>query len=182
MFNTAPSPLLSSAAVKGILTHATLSRATWRLALLVIGLAALPASIGCEDPEVIRVDAIDVRILAHDATWEAHCVLPRADHGAQEVLCGREVHVPVGAEVRLLLASREFICIFSAPRLGLRDFAAPGLPAELRFRPNHEGTFDLRGDGMCGSPHAAELEGRIVVESASAFRVWVRKQAKDSRP
>lgn len=67
MFHTTRGPLLSSAAVNGNLTHATLSRAIWRLALLVIGLAALPATNGCEDPEAVRVEAVDVRILAFRA-------------------------------------------------------------------------------------------------------------------
>jgi cytochrome c oxidase subunit 2 len=109
---------------------------------------------------------IEVRILADDRSWSAS-YLPT---GAPT---GREVHVPVGAEVSLTLASANFVAIFALPALGLRDVAAPGLPGSFHFRADRAGAYELTGDELCGLPHGDEARGRLVVEDPAAFRSWV---------
>jgi cytochrome c oxidase subunit II len=93
---------------------------------------------------------------------------------------GREVHVPLGAEVRLTLTSRDYISDFTLPQLGLRDFAAPDLPSEFRFRADRAGRYDVRGDELCGRPHSERTRGVLVVEDAASFRAWIRKQSQGS--
>lgn len=116
-------------------------------------------------------------MVAHDTTWQASYLVARP-HGVAEIPTGREVHVPLGAEVVLALASRDYISDFALPRLGLRDFAAPGLPSEFRFRAMRPGRFDLRGDELCGRPHDERSRGWLVVEDPDAFRAWVDRQAR----
>jgi cytochrome c oxidase subunit II len=129
----------------------------------------------CAAPPEIPVDAVDVRILAADTSWSASYA------GPLELSAGREVHVPLGADVRLSLGSRDYISIFSAPGLGLRDIAAPGLPRELRFRATTPGVFEVRGDELCGLPHTEKARGTLIVEEAGAFRDWVREKARETR-
>jgi cytochrome c oxidase subunit II len=129
----------------------------------------------CGDAPEIPVDAVDVRILAADTSWSASYA------GPLEVRAGREVHVPLGADVRLSLASRDYISMFSAPGLGLRDIAAPGLPREHRFRATTPGVFEVRGDELCGLPHTEKSRGTLVVEEARAFRDWMRERARETR-
>src|SRR5438874_67827 len=111
------------------------------LAAIAIG-AALA---GCDRGAAVPVDAVDVRILAQDTSWDASYLVGAPRGARAEVPTAREVHVPLGAEVRLALASRDYICLYSAPALGLRDFAAPELPGEFRFRAARVGNYDLRG-------------------------------------
>lgn len=146
-----------------------------------IGIAAAACLGGCGDPLTVAVDAVELRIRAQDETWGAEYVLPQPQGGGRGVSCGRDIHVPLGAEVVLSFASRDYIYLFSSRGLGLRDFVAPGVPTEVRFRADREGIFDLRADEMCGLPHVEKSAGRLVVESPAAFQKWVRAQAKMER-
>jgi len=130
---------------------------------------------GCSTPPTIRVDTVDVRLVAEDTSWHASYVLQQ-DRRATVVPTGREVHVPLGADVRLALASRDYISDFRVPELGLRDFAAPDLPSEFRFRADRTGSYSVRGDELCGRPHTERARGTLVVEDSESFRAWVRKR------
>jgi len=132
--------------------------------------AALSA---CAAPRSVGVDAVDVRLVAEDTTWRAAYLA-----GQQELPTGREVHVPVGADVRLVLTSRRYISDFRLPALGLRDFAAPDLPSEFRFRAARAGRYDVQGDELCGRPHTEDTRGWLVVEDAESFQAWIRKQRR----
>ena len=147
----------------------------WNSAFVACGVlcAALSA---CDAPRSIGVDAVNVRLVAEDTTWHAAYLT-----GQQELPTGREVHVPVGADVRLVLTSRTYISDFRLPALGLRDFAAPDLPSELRFRAARAGRYDVRGDELCGRPHTDKTRGWLVVEDAASFQAWIRKQRRGSQ-
>jgi cytochrome c oxidase subunit II len=135
--------------------------------------AALSA---CAAPRRVGVDSVNVRLVAEDTTWRAAYV---ADQ--QELPTGREVHVPVGADVRLVLTSRTYISDFRLPALGLRDFAAPDLPSEFRFRAMRTGRYDVQGDELCGRPHTDKTRGWLVVEDAESFQAWIRKQRRGTQ-
>jgi cytochrome c oxidase subunit II len=111
-------------------------------------------------------DRVAVGIVAADTSWSAS-YLP------ENLPTGRDVHVPLGAEVSLALSSRDFVALFSVPSLGLRDFASPGLPGTLRFRADREGSYELRADELCGQPHGEKTRGRILVEEPAAFWSWI---------
>lgn len=149
---------------------------------LALGLAALAALGGCgagAGPPV-PVAAVELQILAQDTAWSASYALAGPD-GAALVPTGREVHLPLGAEVELALSSREFICLFSMPGLGFRDFAAPGLPAKFHFHADKIGSYDFRSDELCGRPHTDKARGRFIVENPSAFRAWVHEQMRKAK-
>ena len=135
---------------------------------MLSGLSACDASPGSG---AVSVDAVNVRLVAEDTTWRAAYLT-----GQHELPTGREVHVPIGADVHLVLTSRTYISDFRLPALGLRDFAAPELPSEFRFRAARAGRYDVRGDELCGRPHTEKTRGWLVVEDAASFRAWIRKQ------
>ena len=147
----------------------------WNLTYVVCGVlcAALSA---CDAPRGLDVDAVNVRLVAENTTWRAVYLT-----GQQELPTGREVHVPLGADVRLLLTSRTYISDFRLPALGLRDFAAPDLPSEFRFRAARAGRYDVQGDELCGRPHTEKTRGLLVVEDAESFQAWIRKQRRGSQ-
>ena len=131
---------------------------------------------GCSAPS-IRVDTVDVRLVAQDTSWHASYVIQQARR-TTEVPTGREVHVPLGADVRLALSSRDYISDFRVPDLGLHDFAAPDLPSAFQFRAERAGRYLLRGDELCGLPHTDRTRGTLVVEDTAAYRAWVEKQSE----
>lgn len=144
-----------------------------RIVFAIWSIASL-ASCGAPD---IPVDAVSVRLVAQDTSWQASYLL-QARHGSTEWPTGREVHVPVGSDVRLVLTSRDYISDFTVPALGLRDFAAPDLPSELRFRADRPGRYDLRGDELCGLPHTDRTRGTLIVEDTASYRAWVQKRTE----
>ncbi len=134
--------------------------------VLVIGVLGCRAS-----GDAVR-GPVQIRVLAEDRGWSAS-YLPDGPDASAELPTGREVHVPVGAEVSLTLASRDYVALFAMPGLGLRDFAAPGVPGTFRFHPEQPGAYELRGDELCGLPHGEEARGKVIVEGASAYRAWL---------
>src|SRR5262245_23439894 len=149
------------------------------LVCLGCGLVSIAALARC-GALAIPADVVNLRLVAQDTSWQASYVLP-AQSGATEVPTGREVHVPVGSEVRLVLTSRDYISDFRVPALGLRDFAAPDLPSEFRFRADRPGRYDLRGDELCGRPHTDRTRGTLIVEDTASYRAWVRKRTEGQK-
>jgi heme/copper-type cytochrome/quinol oxidase subunit 2 len=129
-------------------------------------------------PMPVPVDAVRVEMTARRADWRAMYRFPDAVGPAREIATGREVHVPLGAVVSLTMLSREYIATFDAPTLGLRDFAAPGLPGRFEFTASTAGRFEVRADEMCGLPHPEQFVGLVVVETKDAYRAWVRARLK----
>jgi heme/copper-type cytochrome/quinol oxidase subunit 2 len=142
----------------------------------LISLASILAFGGCASDSPIRVDAVNVRLMAQDTSWHASYLIPGSKGSTTELATGREVHVPLGAKVRLMLASRDYISDFTLPELGLRDFAAPGLPSEFAFNADRPGRYNVRGDELCGRPHTEKTRGWLVVEDAASFRAWIKKR------
>jgi heme/copper-type cytochrome/quinol oxidase subunit 2 len=126
----------------------------------------------------VPVDAVRVEMTAHRADWQAAYRLTDGAGQAREVATGREVHVPIGAVVTLTMLSGEYIATFDAPTLGLRDFAAPGLPGRFEFHASTQGRYEVRADEMCGLPHPEQFVGFVVVETPDAYRAWVRRRLK----
>jgi heme/copper-type cytochrome/quinol oxidase subunit 2 len=151
-----------------------------RVFLGACGLASVSFLVGCGTRPAFRVDAVEVRLVAQDTSWHASYLLHGA-RGATEVATGREIHVPLGANLRLALTSRDYISDFKVPELGLRDFAAPDLPSEFRFHADRAGRYDVRGDELCGLPHTEKTRGVLVVEDPASFVVWLETRAKEGK-
>ena len=124
--------------------------------------AALLFALSCQRAPA-HVGTVAVKILAHDTSWDATVDGREA---------GREIHVPLGATVQLTLASRDYISLFALPAFGLRDFAAPGLPGTFTFRANRAGSFELRGDELCGKPHTDKTRGHVIVDDGLAWKAF----------
>ena len=157
-----------------------LTNITGAAAVLACGLL-VPYLAACDMPSDVRADMIDVSLVAQKQSWQASYLLSQTSGRDSEVPTGREVHVPVGAFVRLRLASTDFVSDFRISELKLRDFAAPGLSSELVFHANKPGRFEVRGEELCGRPHMDRTRGWLVVEDSGAFQAWVRKQARRGR-
>ena len=86
----------------------------------------------------------------------------------------RHLHVPVGTRVTLRLHSTDYVYTLSLPHLELREIAVPELTFQLEFDADQVGTFELRGDQMCGYQHP-DLIGSLVVQERSEFAKWYQK-------
>lgn len=134
--------------------------------------------VACGTASTLRTDEVDVSLVAQRAAWHAAYRLDRPGRAASEIPTGREVHVPVGADVRLELTSLDYICGFALPGFGVRDFAAPGIPSEIRFTARKTGRYDVKSEALCGLPESGRSRGVLVVEDAAAFRDWVERRTR----
>jgi cytochrome c oxidase subunit 2 len=144
---------------------------------LALALTQASACGGGIEPGEVPIDSVAVRVLAQDVSWSGSYLLP-AGAGTREIPTGREVHLPLGADVRLTLQSRDYICLFNMPGLSLRDFASPGLAGSFHFRATQKGSFPFNGDELCGLPHGEKTRGQFIVEEPAEFQAWVHAQSK----
>ena len=145
-----------------------------RAILLLLTLLLSVVACGPELP--VPVDIVTVRLVAQDRSWHASYALDGID-----VPTGREVHVPLGAGVRLALSSPDFISTFTVDDLDLRHFAAPDLPKQVTFFASRVGRHELRGDEMCGRPQTEHASGWLVIDRPSDYQEWVRTRARERR-
>jgi cytochrome c oxidase subunit 2 len=85
------------------------------------------------------------------------------------------LHVPVGKNVRLVLASQDVIHSFFIPAFRLKHDVVPGTLETMWFRPTHTGNFALLCAEFCGTQHA-HMEGQVVVMEAAAYAGWLANQ------
>jgi cytochrome c oxidase subunit 2 len=110
-----------------------------------------------------------VQVTGRDFRW--HVRYPGADGrlGTADDLRGeRDVHLPACASARIELESDDYIYTLSLPHRGLREIAVPAMTFALEFDTGPAGTYDLRGDQLCGYAHPA-LIGKLVIEPGAAF-------------
>jgi heme/copper-type cytochrome/quinol oxidase subunit 2 len=75
-----------------------------------------------------------------------------------------ELRLPVGATVELHLTSDDYVYLLSAPELGIRQIATPGLVHKATFTADRPLTRELPADALCNFRfYHDELMGRIIV-------------------
>ncbi len=144
----------------------------WLGAILV-----LACGCGHGEPEK-HIDSMTVEITGRALEWIVRYpgndgVLGTAD----DVLDRQNLHVPVTADITVLLRSDDYAYTFALPAQDCREIAVPNLLFSVRFRPGTPGTFEIRGDDMCGGDHS-KLQGKLIVESQSSFRSWLKQGSK----
>jgi heme/copper-type cytochrome/quinol oxidase subunit 2 len=86
----------------------------------------------------------------------------------------RNIRVPLGTRVVLLLKSRDYLYTLAIPDYGLKEIAVPGCEFRMELRPRAAGRLELIGEHLCGDPFA-EISGQLVVEPQDRFRSWLRQ-------
>jgi cytochrome c oxidase subunit II len=86
-----------------------------------------------------------------------------------------ELHVPVGKNVRLVLASQDVIHSFFIPEFRLKHDVVPGTLEVMWFRPTEIGNFTLLCAEFCGTEHA-HMGGQVVVMEQAAYAGWLANQ------
>jgi heme/copper-type cytochrome/quinol oxidase subunit 2 len=149
-------------------------------ALLGVGLALLCVGCGDEGADAGAYEVtcpLEIEITGSRFHWRVR--YPGRDgrlHTADDPIGDGEVHVPVGTRTRLLLRSEDYVYTLALPHLGLKEIAVPDLDFQLDFDASQSGTFELRGDQMCGYAHA-DLIGKLVVGTAESYVAEMRRLA-----
>ena len=98
---------------------------------------------------------------------------PDDPNGQDDVLVASpELHLPVGAPVKVLLRSKDVLHNFAVAQFRVKMDLVPGLVSYLWFTPTRTGKFDLLCEELCGIAHFA-MRGSVVVEEETAFQAWL---------
>ncbi|MGN6848932.1 MAG: cytochrome c oxidase subunit II [Sphingomicrobium sp.] len=112
-------------------------------------------------------NALQIFIVGKQWMWKA-----QHPGGQREI---DELHVPVGQDVRLVMASQDVIHSFFVPALRIKQDVVPGRYETMWFRPDKVGRYHLFCSEYCGTDHA-HMGGWIYVMNPRDFADWLQAQ------
>jgi cytochrome c oxidase subunit 2 len=114
-----------------------------------------------------------VRVVGWQWWWEY-----QLDDGA---VTANELHLPLGAPIRLELTSGDVIHAFWIIRFGWKRDLVPGRLNVLPLRVEQPGTYEGACAEYCGTQHAW-MRPRVVAEPPEAFEAWLARQSAPADP
>src|SRR6202790_964627 len=109
-------------------------------------------------------DTLDIYIIGKQWMWKA-----QQPTGLKEI---NELHVPVGRNVKLILASEDVIHDFSVPAFRVKMDVVPGHYNTMWFRPTKAGRYHFFCSQYCGNNHAL-MGGWVTVMEPSDYAAWL---------
>jgi cytochrome c oxidase subunit 2 len=87
-----------------------------------------------------------------------------------------ELHVPLGRNIKLTLASQDVIHSFFIPAFRIKQDVVPGRYTTLWFKANRLGSFHLFCSEYCGTHHSA-MTGSVIVMTPDDYQKWLMRGA-----
>jgi cytochrome c oxidase subunit 2 len=117
-------------------------------------------------------EAVSVKVTGYQWWWEIEYIDSIA---SRRVITANELHVPVGAPIRIELESRDVIHSFWIPRLHGKLDMVPGYTNVLWLRADSAGVYRGQCAEFCGHQHA-KMAITVVAESRAQFDAWMSLQ------
>lgn len=115
--------------------------------------------------------ALEVKVEAFQYGWEY-----KYANGAK----ADRLKVPVGADILLLITSRDVIHSFYAPAFRIKMDAVPGMTTKLRFKATETGTYDVLCAEYCGVAHSGMLSA-VEVVPREEYDLWFASTAQAAK-
>ena len=109
-------------------------------------------------------DTLDIYVIGKQWMWKA-----QQPNGLKEI---NELHVPVGKDVRLILASEDVIHDFFVPAFRVKMDVVPGHYNTMWFRPTKPGRYHFFCSQYCGTNHAL-MGGWVTVMEPADYAAWL---------
>src|SRR5215831_3631922 len=109
-------------------------------------------------------DTLDIYVVGKQWMWKA-----QQPNGLREI---NELHVPVGRNIRLTLASEDVIHDFFVPAFRVKMDVVPGHYNRMWFRPTKAGRYHFFCSQYCGTNHAI-MGGWITVMEPTDYAAWL---------
>jgi cytochrome c oxidase subunit II len=139
---------------------------------LVIGLFGYGA-VGLVDIRGAQHSDFEVRITAEQWAW--HFEYPSAG------VVTKELHIPVGERVHLIINSDDVIHSFWVPAFGIKQDAVPGRPTQIYVTATVAGTYPGLCAELCGFGHT-DMRLTAVVSDRADLEAWLNQQHKAPPP
>jgi cytochrome c oxidase subunit 2 len=112
--------------------------------------------------------ALTITVTGHRWWWEVQYTNP-------DFATANEIHIPVGASVRVLLRSPDVIHSLWVPALAGKTDLVPGEHNEMWLRASRAARFDGQCAEYCGAQHA-HMALEVVAEPPEDFARWAAHQ------
>jgi cytochrome c oxidase subunit II len=109
-------------------------------------------------------DTMDIYVVGKQWMWKI-----QQPNGRREI---NELHVPVGRDVKLILASEDVIHDFYVPAFRVKMDVVPGHYNTMWFRPTKPGRYHFFCSQYCGTNHAV-MGGWVTVMEPSDYAAWL---------
>ena len=113
-------------------------------------------------------DTLDIYVIGKQWMWKS-----QQPNGLKEI---NELHVPIGRNVKLILASEDVIHNFSIPAFRTKMDVMPGHYNTMWFRPTKTGRYHFFCSQYCGTNHAV-MGGWVTVMEPSDYAAWLSGSA-----
>ena len=155
-----------SAGEIGVAIHGDMRlEAAWILVPLVLALAMFAGgAVVYVDFRRAPADTLDIYVIGKQWMWKL-----QQPNGQKEI---NELHVPVGQNVRLIMASEDVIHDFSVPAFRVKMDVVPGHYNTLWFRPTKTGKYHFFCSQYCGTNHAV-MGGWVTVMEPDEYTAWL---------
>jgi cytochrome c oxidase subunit 2 len=110
------------------------------------------------------MDTLDIYVVGKQWMWKL-----QQPTGLREI---NELHVPVGRDVKLIMASEDVIHDFAVPDFRVKMDVVPGHYTTLWFRPTKPGKYHFFCSQYCGTNHAL-MGGWVTVLEPSDYEAWL---------
>ena len=138
---------------------------TWTTVLFFIGcgIFAWGAQLYFDNQSLPR-DAMEINVIGKQWMW-------RIQHanGHREL---NQLHVPVGQNVKLTMASEDVIHSFYLPAFRIKQDVVPGRYSSEWFRATKPGVYHIFCAEYCGASHS-KMIGQIFVMPPAEFQQWL---------
>ena len=109
-------------------------------------------------------DALDIYVVGKQWMWKI-----QQPNGRREI---NELHVPVGRDIKLILASEDVIHDFYVPAFRVKMDVVPGHYNTMWFRPTEPGRYHFFCSQYCGTNHAV-MGGWVTVMDDADYAAWL---------
>ncbi|HXL21872.1 MAG TPA: cytochrome c oxidase subunit II [Candidatus Dormibacteraeota bacterium] len=109
-------------------------------------------------------DTLDIYVIGKQWMWKV-----QQPNGLREI---NELHVPIGRNVRLVLASEDVIHDFFVPAFRVKMDVVPGHYNTMWFRPTKAGRYHFFCAQYCGTNHSV-MGGWVTVMEPSDYAAWL---------
>jgi len=139
--------------------------AAWIIVPLILALGMLSwGAVVYVDYRTTPSDTLNIDIIGKQWMWKA-----QQPNGLREI---NELHVPVGRNIRLTLASEDVIHDFFVPAFRVKMDVVPGHYNTMWFRPTKAGRYHFFCSQYCGTNHAI-MGGWITVMEPTDYAAWL---------
>lgn len=109
-------------------------------------------------------DTLDIYVSGKQWMWKI-----QQPNGLREI---NELHVPVGRNIKLILASEDVIHDFFVPAFRVKMDVVPGHYNTMWFRPTKAGRYHFFCSQYCGTNHSI-MGGWVTVMEPSEYAAWL---------